>query len=226
MTLSRKEARKLIKDFSLIDLQILDGIIKDVPSFIPANADDLLLIGEPYKKEGIFLGRWTPKDRSNRSLKKTFNLFAAPKAIDGVATYVHTLEKIAKLDDFHGFKGLKFKDAKDLYKMIKNDEYNGEWFLPTRVMLVRSKKLHGYEITMPDGSIYENRKRGSLKAIFNTGEKRPHHASKLWSCTKNTACLSESTVCAIEPKGGYESWMNIERVAQSAMLVRAVPIAA
>ena len=124
-------------------------------------------IGELVAGEGIYLGEWQPRDRDGKSLKKTFNLFASSKTLGIGAGYYRTLEKIALLKNYYGHNGIAFANDERLILSLKNEKYNGQWFLPTADIL--------HDV------IYSEHKKSAANSKF----KVILHKSWYWTCNEN-----------------------------------------
>jgi len=93
-------------------------------------------IGDLVPGKGIFMGTWTPKDREGISLCKTFNVFAAPEGLTNKTgeilrcSYQNALNRIAGLENWHDHAGTSYASDRELLEDLKNDKYNGGWFIP------------------------------------------------------------------------------------------------
>jgi len=77
---------------------------------------------------------------------------------------VDTVKYIAEDYTAHGYAGGNYKNDKELYAAIKNDSYNGEWFIPPREFL-DGKDVNGREITPNNLLAYKDKNgfKGSFK---------------------------------------------------------------
>ena len=81
--------------------------------------------GQIIPGQGIFLGRYAPKDREGNSLGKIFNVFAAPEDLTdaagnkGIFKYVDAVKRIASLKNWHGHDGTNYATDKELYKALR-----------------------------------------------------------------------------------------------------------
>ena len=188
------------------------------------TADD---IGKEIKGEGIYLGTYTPVDRDGVSLKKVFNVFAAPedlfiegsepvsflqnifKTTKATTTqrietfkYVDALKHVKVLKNFHGHDGTDYATDKELYAALKDGAYNGGWIIPTRDI------LHGKDVdgknTTPD-NILAHKDKGSLKGTFkmatSNGSDCPHW---YWSSTQHPDL--SSCVYSVRFSDGHQGW--------------------
>ncbi len=185
-----------------------------------ANTEKLI-VGTHYKGEGIFLGEWNPVDREGRPLGTIFNLFAATEDLKRTATYTKTIEKISTMPQFHGYTGVESKDDVELYKLIRDGKYNGEWFLPTINISIGKREITPYTISMSSGTLYDNREEGSLKNTFNTEAERFSCAHRYWTCTKDKNFTEYAY--NINFTDGSLFWDIKDDYSFSTRLVRAVP---
>lgn len=100
---------------------------------------------------GIFLGIWEPKDGNGNSLKKKFNVFAAPENLRHGFTYDQAVSHISGLRGWHGHDGADYANDTALYEALQKDAYDGGWFMPP-VELVLGKDADGNDV-MPDNLV-------------------------------------------------------------------------
>lgn len=175
-------------------------------------------------ERGIFLGVWEAKDRDGNSLKKKFNVFAAPEDLPEAMTYDDTVAHIAGLEDWHHHSGAGYATEEELYDAIKEGAYSGDWFIPA------SDILYGYretreEILMPD-NILAHHDKGALRDTFNkieSSEDRRTYPPRYWSCTKGIYGLN--TRLNVSFYNGSISWDGTYTRRMSCRPVRLEPVA-
>lgn len=93
--------------------------------------------GDLIPGQGIFLGRWRPKDDYGDSLGKTFNVYAAPEDLvddDGynraLLDYERAVFRVFRLKNWHGHDGGLYRNAGEIYSALVDGKYKGEWFIP------------------------------------------------------------------------------------------------
>ena len=129
-----------------------------------ANAET----GQKIDNGGIFLCIWEPKDETGNSLGKYF-VYAAPEDLTdvsgkrGLFTYGNAIERIAGLENWHGFNGANYKTANDFYKALTSDRYDGGWIIPPSELLM-GKNARGSQVH-PD-NLYVHREKGDLSGTF------------------------------------------------------------
>jgi hypothetical protein len=131
--------------------------------------------GQEIPGHGIFLGVWKPKDNDGKSLKKKFNVFAAPQDLQDAGsrshlTYNETVQLLARTKKFHGYDGAAYNNDTEIYQALREGSYSGEWIIPPFELLVGevADKPYGYErnkITQPD-NLFDHRETGSFKNTF------------------------------------------------------------
>ena len=181
-------------------------------------------IGELVKGEGVYLGEWHPCKCDGSSLSRIFNLFAAPDDLHYTDNYNNIIKKIAELTDYHGHKGANFDNDEDLYRALKNNNYNGEWFLPTKDMLIYEPRAYGGKVTMPHGTIYDNRHKGALKYSFCLSDNGASGGFKGWDRYWSSTAISEQVAYHFNlgRKHGFGYLRN--NLESAARLVRAVEL--
>ena len=144
--------------------------------------------------QGVFIGRYEPKDKEGHSLGKIFNVFAAPQDLtdkddaESQFTYDEAVKRIAGLKRWNGFDGANYANDDELYKALKDDSYNGGWIIPPYELLGGK---NGAE-TPPD-TIYANKDKDALKDTFKdkdtfgmarwywSSTEDPENSSKVWT---------------------------------------------
>jgi hypothetical protein len=116
-----------------------DGLIRAVPHLPePETA-----IGTLVEGKGIYAGRWEPTDEHGISLKKVFDVYAAPEDLtDKRGQRIQTkfskaTKAVAKLKNFYGRDGAGLKDDKAILQAVRetNTEKLGKWWIPTEEIL-------------------------------------------------------------------------------------------
>lgn len=149
---------------------------------------DKMAPGRMVPGQGIFLGEWEPKDRNGNSLKKLFNVFAAPQDLKDASgrkltlTYNEAVERVAGLKNWQGHDGGRFKNDAAVYSALRNGTYKGEWFIPSRDLLDgRTSK----GARQPD-NLHAHRDKGAFAGTLTTPATRQGliHYGFYWSCTE------------------------------------------
>lgn len=142
--------------------------------------------GQLVSGKGVFIGIWQPKDREGNSLGRIFNVFAAPQDLTDASgqknplTYEDTVNRVAELKNWHGHDGGRFINDTAVYDALKNNSYNGEWFIPTRDLL-DGKEFNKKTVQLDN--LYRYKDTGALKGTFTTTVGfYPHW---YWSCTES-----------------------------------------
>ena len=147
--------------------------------------------GDIIEGEGIYLGKYSPKNRMGQSLKKTFNVYAAPEDLPELMNYMALVKYIAALKSWHGHDGANYESDKDIYKALKNGSYNGGWIIPPRELMggrdpddCKGARL-GREIIQPD-NMFDHQDKGSFKNTFNTTvfADHPKYPEWYWSSSQ------------------------------------------
>ncbi len=150
-----------------------------------------LKTGNMVEGEGIFLCQWRPKDRGGRSLRKTYNVFAAPEDLKdeqgnySLSTYTDTRTHIAILENWHGYKGRPYVDDMYLYEDLKDDLYHGEWIIPPMDL------LYGRDPYTAFPELEHNLVKDQVTGAFNGSFAKSHYNTLsyawYWSSTKTGA---------------------------------------
>ncbi|MBI3418521.1 MAG: hypothetical protein HY053_00095 [Proteobacteria bacterium] len=145
-------------------------------------------IGQLVEGEGIFAGIWEPKDRQGKSLNKKFAVFAAPEDFTDssgkkiLLTFEAAADELAKRKNWHGHDGGNYKNDTALYKALKGGSYKGEWFIPTRDLLlgtdIDGNKVH-------EESLFKNRNEGDFAGTYTTRESSSDFAFWYWSSSEH-----------------------------------------
>ena len=201
-------------------VQVADDICKNMsPMFVTSklNSDD---IGKDIEGEGIYLGTCAPVDRDGVSLKKVFNVFAAPEDLPETMKYVDAVKYITLLKKWNGYDGTNYATDKELYTALKDGTYNGGWIIPTRDIL-HGKDVDGKDTT-PD-NILAHQDTGSFKGTFkmaaSSGSDCPDW---YWSSTEDRD--NPSGVWVVRLSDGNDFWGPKDGLRLSCRPVRLVPI--
>jgi hypothetical protein len=169
---------------------------EEIVAALSKDGDSSALIGRQIEGRGVFIGTWQPE-----GLSQKFNIFAAPEDLTNengekeLYTYKDAVTRIAELKDWHGFDGTNYADDSELYRALKNRNYNSGWFIPPSELLT-GKLLDG-ETIQPD-NLYDYREKGSLSGSFCTG------AAKAYSADSGVEAYWSST----EDVGTYAWWAD------------------
>jgi hypothetical protein len=182
-----------------------------------------LQIGQLVEGKGIYMGEWKPTDSNDRSLNKTFDLYAAPEDIrqdngdNLLMTFNNAVRHVAGLQNWHGHNGGDFKNEKDVMKAVRNNPGAlGSWFIPTKEMLhgrntngdrVQSDNLYAHRERMPSGGEFVTINNGSGNARW------------YWSCTEHPDV--SSIVCDVNFTDGDGDWDGKDNYKLSTRSVRA-----
>ncbi len=153
--------------------------------------------GQMIAGEGIFLGKYEPKDKEGKKLGLRFNVFAAPEDLTNAMgkkdtfRYTEALQRINDLKDFHGYNGERYENDSALFTALKNGSYKGGWVIPPCELLI------GYRIgeeDLPSGGVetvqadnlFDHKSSGAFGVSFYTDPKLANFASTqyYWSCTE------------------------------------------
>lgn len=135
------------------------------------RAKQSLRPGQLIPGKGVFLGEWSPKDRKGRSLKKNYNLYAAPHDLgfdeNGQGSRLATglsdaVQAVGKITDLMGHSGAKYKNDAQLYKALRSDAYKGEWFIPPRDVVYGTDLVGHKQLD----NLYQHRDKGKFVNSF------------------------------------------------------------
>jgi hypothetical protein len=144
-------------------------------------------IGQTVKGKGVFAGIWEPRDRQGNSLNKKFAVFAAPEDFTDssgkkvLLTFKATADELAKRKNWHGHDGGNYKNDTALYKALKGGSYKGEWFIPTRDLLLGTD-IDGNNVH--EESLFKNRNEGDFAGTYTTKESSSDSANWYWSSSE------------------------------------------
>jgi hypothetical protein len=162
-------------------------------------------IGQRIAGKGVYIGVWAPKDRTGRSLGKTFAVYAAPEDLTDAsgkrlaATFKDAARELASKRNWHGFDGGDFASDTALYKGLTDGSAIGKWFLPTRDLLVGTD-IDGKKVQ--DDTLYAHKDRGDLKGAFMPS--RYIYRNYYWSLSERRG--DQSFVWCARLADGDEFW--------------------
>ncbi len=137
--------------------------------------------------QGIFLCKYTPVDETEKSLRKTFNVYAAPEDLTDEwgrwcrNHYNGTVWRMSTLRDWHGYNGANYRDDAEFYSALKNGSYHGEWVIPTHNLL-RGTAPDGSSITCPD-NLFTHQNTDAFIKTFKDLKESADDWALYWSCT-------------------------------------------
>lgn len=181
--------------------------------------------GQLIPGKGVFVGLWPPKDRDGQSLNKTFNLYAAPYDLGldengngkkQLLTYKNTVKAVSKLRGLMGFDGAAYQNDTELYNALRSGSYKGEWFIPTRDIVIGTD-VDGNKVQTD--TLFAHKDKGKLKDTFTTVDNGSDLAHWYWSCTEHRD--DPSNVWVVGFSDGVDVWLSKDNLALSSRLVRA-----
>ena len=176
-----------------------DGLVRAVPHL----PEPEVAIGTLVEGKGIYAGRWEPVDEHDISLKKVFDIYAAPgdltdKRGQRIQTkFSKATKAVSKLKNFYGRNGAGLKDDKAILQAVRetNLEKLGKWWIPTEDIL--------------DGLLYQNKDQGLFKDICRT---------KYWSSTD----IEDNSVHITDFTDNWRDWGTCTNNTRGECLTRAV----
>jgi hypothetical protein len=127
--------------------------------------------GQLVPGKGVYLGLWEPKDRDGRTLRRIFDIYAAPEDIRTGGsnlrmTFNNAVKHVAGLRNYHGHDGGDFPNEKAILKAVRNNPAALEkWFIPTKEL------LHGRTVDddkIQPANLYDSRDAGAFENTFIT----------------------------------------------------------
>jgi hypothetical protein len=185
-------------------------------------------VGQTIPGKGIYLGVWQPKDRDGTSLGKAFNVYAAPEDLTDksgkrtLLTFKKTAKRITALRNWHGHDGGNYENDTALYTALANGSYKGEWFIPTRDLLLGSD-IDGNKVQ--SDNLYASKDKRDFKGTFiitGTGS-HGNYPEYYWSLAEHRD-FSYFVWCARLADGGG-GWSNKDLSRQSCRPVRVEALA-
>lgn len=198
----------------------LQRVVQKYPDYKPSvPVPQTYQPGDLVPGEGIYIGKYEPKDREGKSLSKAFNVFAAPEDLPETMKYVDAVKHIAKLKKWNGYDGTNYATDKEFYAAVKNDSYDGGWIIPPRSVL-SSKYLD--EKDAAPGNIFEHKDKGAPRGTFKM--KTSIHGDYLeWYWTSTNYPGDSKNMMAIRFSDGGGGCFSTARM--SCRLVRLVEVA-
>lgn len=135
-------------------------------------------IGQMVEGHGVYLGLYNLKDNNGVSLRKIFNIFAAPEDLPGVSGYLETVHQVAALKSWNGHDGTLYTNDAEMFTALRDGTYTGGWVVPPREVLgVKS---------VPEGMLAHQGK-GALQNSFKTASNNgSYYPSWYWSSTEDS----------------------------------------
>jgi hypothetical protein len=183
-----------------------------------ARQPDQMIAGQ-----GVFLGKWQPKDRDGKSLGKIFNVFAAPQDLPDTMKYVDAVKHIAKLKGWNGFDGTNYATDKEIYKALKDGSYNGGWIIPTRDILVGTD-IDGNKTQA--NNLFAHQNKGAFKGTFETAAAGDGSGFPDWYWSSTEYLGNPSHVWSVRFSDGNGDWDRKDDDRLSCRPVRLVEVAA
>ena len=204
------------KKFYLTEEQkkfLAQPMLKFEPPSVEELAEEAIANAKPgqlVSGQGVYIGKYQPKDREGNSLGKIFNAFASPEDLTNKSgkkatfIYVDAVKRIAELKDWNGFDGTNYATDKELYKALKDGSYTGGWIIPPRELL-SGTDVDGEKDVQKD-NLYAHKDKGSFKGTFTTAAARGGSVffQWYWSCTKDRG--HPSGVWNADFSDGFEDW--------------------
>jgi hypothetical protein len=138
------------------------------------------------RQGGIYFGQ-VAKDMDGNSLGEVFNIIAAPEDMTDetgnvVFTYNAAVERLARLENWHGFDGGHYLTDIELYAALKDGSYKGDWVIPTGDVLGG----FGSSFTEVRGYLQLYSDKGAFAGTFQTEKSglEGDLSHWYWSCTK------------------------------------------
>ncbi len=220
---------------SLVSSQIFT-ISAEIAAAEAAKEQEALVLrhakpGDLIRNQGIFLGRWNPRDELERSLGLEFNVFAAPEDLTDIAgrhvclTYAETVLRVGNLKNWHGFDGRGYIGDIALYRALKTGTYKGEWVIPTADLLDGNDQFSGEKIQ--EDNLYRHKATGAFKGSYNQTRSRKsekEYARWYWSCSEGEDPDYVFSVEFMEGKKEVADFCLKEKDKHSCRLVRFVEV--
>ena len=148
-------------------------------------------IGQTIPGKGVYMGVWTPKDRSGNSLGKSFAVYAAPEDLTDdsgqrtLLTFQDTAKHLTTKRNWHGYDGGNFVNDTALYNALRSSLYHGEWFIPTRDLLAGSD-LDGNKGVYSDNLIASKDKGDFKEKLVTSGSgSNKNYPEYYWSLAEH-----------------------------------------
>jgi len=215
----KKEECDVLPDDLLRDIALLKG--SAIPRKAVAIPDSILypvsaaIAAEELRKEkealknptpgleiprhGIFIGTWQPQ-----GLSQKFNAFAANEDLpkDSYSqTYDDIIKYLAGLEGWHGHNGTNYATDKELYEALKNESYDGGWFIPPRELLT-GNDAKGKRIQL--NNLCDHKAKGALSGTFHKAFPK---ASGMWYWSSTQNSKKPHDIWSVNFENGNEfSW--------------------
>ena len=157
--------------------------------------------GQLVEGQGVYIGKYSLRDRHGKSLGKIFNAFAAPHDLTDAAgkkvtySYLDTLKRVAELKNWNGFDGTNYLADREIFQVLKDGSYNGGWIIPPYELLT-GVDAKG-DRTTPD-NLLAHKDRGAFSGTFCL-EENPNPVvcpGWYWSSTENALDWSADRLTA------------------------------
>jgi hypothetical protein len=183
---------------SKIDFDALNHVLDDALSHVEDMPDYPKEIFDPFKDakpgdlvegEGVYLGKWEPKDSDGNSLHRIFNVFAAPEDLTNsfgnkiLDTYLDAVDRVSQLRKWHGHNGAHYSKDLALHKAFSDESYKGEWVIPPLEILTGFDRFGQHD---QDDNLAKHRCAGAFNGTFakETFENKGYH-QWYWSSTQS-----------------------------------------
>lgn len=178
-------------------------------------------IGQLVEGEGLYVGRWSPRDPLQKGLGQTFNVFAAPHDLMRPYTYDKASDRVAGISHWQGHAGEGLHSAESIRAALREKTYKGGWIIPPRELLCGS--AHG-ELS----SVITNE--SHLIAVLDSAERG--HAFRRRDDNYDPAYYFSSTlnpsapdkVYAVRPNDRRGGWVVRDKQAMLCRPVRLVAV--
>lgn len=185
-------------------------------------------VGQTIPGRGVFMGVWTPKDRSGNSLGKSFRVYAAPEDLTDssgqrtLLTFQETAKYLTTKRNWHGHDGGNYENDTVVYNALRSGSYKGEWFIPTRDLLIGSD-LDGNTGVYAD-NLVASKDKGDFKSTLVTSgtDSNKNHPKYYWSLAGHRD--GSNLVWCARIADGVGDWGSRDFLRQSCRPVRVEPL--
>jgi len=185
---------------------ITDGVLKELEEKRKAAEDyagNSLEIGQLMPDGTVYFGKCAT-DSNGKSLGKIFNMFAAIKDLEDIATYNDTLKKVADPKGLHGHNGTNYATDKEFYAALRDGSYNSGWIIPP-INILNGKGADG-KMTTPD-NLYAHKNKGALKDTFKMTTSGDGSDSPDWYWSSTQSPDDSSDVYSVRFSDGGRHWL-------------------
>ncbi len=173
--------------------------------------------GDYIEGEGVYVGQWQPRDFNGTSLGNVFNVFAAPEDLGDekgerkVFQYSAAVKRVSELKDWYGHNGIWLENDRALYKALREENYHGEWVIPTAEVLF-GRFQYGRQTTV--GNMLDHKDEGHFAGTFVMVRPSGHAADIgicddwYWSCTESDVSKWYGTISFSDKAGRDMSWRH------------------